>query len=384
MGHYILDNAVIYTEQGKIENGYIEIQDGYIQDIQEGSYSGNLEVVDVNGQHIIPGFIDIHIHGGYGQDAMDATPETLNILSENLLSEGTTSFLATTMTQSSEAINKALKNVAEYKPLDDKRAEILGVHLEGPFISEHKVGAQNPKYVARPSVAKFEAFQSVAKDKIKIITIAPEVEGAKETIQALNDKVIFSAGHTITDYDGIEEAVDNGLQHITHLYNAQTTFTHREPGVFGAALTDERLTTEVIVDGVHSHPASVKLAYLSKGNKNFCVITDAMRAKGMKDGEYDLGGQNVHVNDHEARLENGSLAGSILLMNKGLKNLMNYANIPLEEAWRTTSLNQAIRLNVEDRLGSIKKGKQADLVIVDSEINVLTTIKKGYIIDNEQ
>ena len=135
MGHYILDNAVIYTEQGKIENGYIEIQDGYIQDIQEGSYSGNLEVVDVNGQHIIPGFIDIHIHGGYGQDAMDATPETLNILSENLLSEGTTSFLATTMTQSSEAINKALQNVAEYKPLDDKRAEILGVHLEGPFIS---------------------------------------------------------------------------------------------------------------------------------------------------------------------------------------------------------------------------------------------------------
>lgn len=149
-------------------------------------------------------------------------------------------------------------------------------------------------------------------------------------------------------------------------------------------MTDERLTTEVIVDGVHSHPASVKLAYLSKGNKNFCVITDAMRAKGMKDGEYDLGGQNVHVKDHEARLENGSLAGSILLMNKGLKNLMNYANIPLEEAWRTTSLNQAIRLNVEDRLGSIKKGKQADLVIVDSEINVLTTIKKGYIIDNEQ
>nr|WP_263312875.1 N-acetylglucosamine-6-phosphate deacetylase [Mammaliicoccus sp. Marseille-Q6498] len=383
MEEYILSNAKIYTEEGKIENGFIEVSNGLIQDIQEGTYNGDKKVIDLHGQHLLPGFIDIHIHGGYGQDAMDATPETLNILSEKLLSEGTTSFLATTMTQSTEAVNKAIENVANYKPLNDLRAEILGIHLEGPFISEHKVGAQNPAFVARPSVEKFNDFQNKADGKIKIVTIAPEVEGAKETIKSLSNDVIFSAGHTVTDFDGIEEAVDNGLKHITHLYNAQTTFTHREPGVFGAALTDERLTTEVIVDGIHSAPTAVKLAYLAKGNKNFCIITDAMRAKGMTDGKYDLGGQDVYVKNNEARLETGSLAGSILLMNKGLKNLMDFTGITLEEAWRTTSLNQAIRLNVDDRIGSIKKGKQADLVVVDSELNVLTTIKKGYIKNND-
>ncbi|WP_239741039.1 N-acetylglucosamine-6-phosphate deacetylase [Mammaliicoccus sp. M-M45] len=383
MDNYILKNAQVYTEKTKIENGYIEVRDGFIYDIQEGDYKGNARVVDLKRQHLIPGFIDIHIHGGYGQDAMDATPETLNVLSEKLLSEGTTSFLATTMTQSTDAVNDALENVAKYKPLDEKRAEILGVHLEGPFISEHKVGAQNPAFVARPTVQKFNEFQEKSNGNIKIVTIAPEVEGAKETIKHLSNDVIFSAGHTVTDYNGIEEAVNYGLKHVTHLYNAQTTFTHREPGVFGVALTNERLTTEVIVDGVHSHPAAVKLAYLAKGNENFCIITDAMRAKGMSDGKYDLGGQDVYVKNNEARLENGSLAGSILLMNKGLKNLMDFANVSLEEAWRTTSLNQAIRLNVDDRLGSIKIGKQADFVVVDSELNVLTTIKKGYIINND-
>lgn len=383
MDHYILANATIYTEQGKIENGYIEVKNGYIHDVQSGSYTGNVTIVDVEGQQVIPGFIDIHIHGGYGQDVMDATESSLDILSEHLVSEGTTSFLATTMTQSTEAVNQALENVAHFQPKDERRAEILGVHLEGPFISEHKVGAQNPAFVARPTTEKIKSYQTKAQGNIKIVTIAPEVEGAKETIKQMKDDVIFSAGHTVSDYDELEDAVNIGLKHITHLYNAQTPFTHREPGVFGAALTNERLTTEIIVDGIHAHPAAVKLAYLAKGNHNFCVITDAMRAKGMTEGEYDLGGQAVFVKNNEARLESGALAGSILLMNQGLKNLMNFANITLEEAWRTTSLNQAIRLKVDDRLGSIKIGKQADLVVVDSEINVLTTIKKGYIIDND-
>ncbi|WP_323704444.1 N-acetylglucosamine-6-phosphate deacetylase [Mammaliicoccus sp. Dog046] len=383
MDHYILANATIYTEQGKIENGYIEVKKGYIQDVQAGAYTGNVTSIDLEGQQVIPGFIDIHIHGGYGQDVMDATESSLDILSAHLVSEGTTSFLATTMTQSTEAVNQALENVAHFQPKDERCSEILGVHLEGPFISEHKVGAQNPAFVSRPTTEKLKNYQAKAKDNIKIVTIAPEVEGAKETIKEMKDDIIFSAGHTVSDYDELEDAVKIGLKHITHLYNAQTPFTHREPGVFGAALTNERLTTEVIVDGIHAHPAAVKLAYLAKGNQNFCVITDAMRAKGMTDGEYDLGGQAVFVKNNEARLESGALAGSILLMNHGLKNLMNFANITLEEAWRTTSLNQAIRLKVDDRLGSIKIGKQADLVVVDSEINVLTTIKKGYIIDND-
>ncbi|MGW7924929.1 N-acetylglucosamine-6-phosphate deacetylase [Staphylococcus xylosus] len=381
MTKYVIANGRIYTENETIEQGYILIENGKIIQIAEGEYQGDLTTIDVKGQHVLPGFIDIHMHGGYGEDAMDASFEGLKHLSESLLSEGTTSFLATTMTQSDENIIKALKNIVDYQEQQDSlnAASIVGIHLEGPFISEYKVGAQNPAYVQRPSVEKVQQFQEIANNQIKVMTFAPEVEGADETLSTLHDQINFSIGHTVATFDEVNEAVAQGAKHVTHLYNAGTPFEHRNPGLSGAAWLNDDLSTESIVDGIHSHPASVKIAYKQKGNKRFFLITDAMRAKGMPDGEYDLGGQNVVVKGSEARLASGALAGSILKMNEGLKNLIAYTGASLDDLWRVTSLNQAIALKIEDDKGSIAIGKDADIVVVDDDIQVLTTIKSGKV-----
>lgn len=381
MTKYVIANGRIYTENETIEQGYILIENGKIIQIAEGEYQGDLTTIDVKGQHVLPGFIDIHMHGGYGEDAMDASFEGLKHLSESLLSEGTTSFLATTMTQSDENIIKALKNIVDYQEQQDSlnTASIVGIHLEGPFISEYKVGAQNPAYVQRPSVEKVQQFQEIANNQIKVMTFAPEVEGADETLSTLHDQINFSIGHTVATFDEVNEAVGQGAKHVTHLYNAGTPFEHRNPGLSGAAWLNDELSTESIVDGIHSHPASVKIAYKQKGNKRFFLITDAMRAKGMPDGEYDLGGQNVVVKGSEARLASGALAGSILKMNEGLKNLIAYTGASLDDLWRVTSLNQAIALKIEDDKGSIAIGKDADIVVVDDDIQVLTTIKSGKV-----
>ncbi|MEB7383379.1 N-acetylglucosamine-6-phosphate deacetylase [Staphylococcus xylosus] len=381
MTKYVIANGRIYTENETIEQGYIVIENGKIIQIAEGEYQGDLTTIDVKGQHVLPGFIDIHMHGGYGEDAMDASFEGLKHLSESLLSEGTTSFLATTMTQSDENIIKALKNIVDYQEQQDSlnAASIVGIHLEGPFISEYKVGAQNPAYVQRPSVEKVQQFQEIANNQIKVMTFAPEVEGADETLSTLHDQINFSIGHTVATFDEVNEAVAQGAKHVTHLYNAGTPFEHRNPGLSGAAWLNDELSTESIVDGIHSHPASVKIAYKQKGNKRFFLITDAMRAKGMPDGEYDLGGQNVVVKGSEARLASGALAGSILKMNEGLKNLIAYTGASLDDLWRVTSLNQAIALKIEDDKGSIAIGKDADIVVVDDDIQVLTTIKSGKV-----
>lgn len=381
MSEYIIANGRIYTENETIEQGYILVEDGKIIQITEGEYQGDLTTIDVKGQHVLPGFIDIHMHGGYGEDAMDASFEGLKHLSESLLSEGTTSFLATTMTQSDDNIIKALKNIVNYQAQQDSlnAASIVGIHLEGPFISEYKVGAQNPAYVQRPSVEKVQQFQEIANNQIKVMTFAPEVEGADETLSTLHDQINFSIGHTVATFDEVNEAVAHGAKHVTHLYNAGTAFEHRNPGLSGAAWVNDELSTESIVDGIHSHPASIKIAYKQKGNKRFFLITDAMRAKGMPDGEYDLGGQNVIVKGSEARLTSGALAGSILKMNEGLKNLIEFTGASLDDLWRVTSLNQAIALKIEGDKGSIAIGKDADIVVVDDDIQVLTTIKSGKV-----
>lgn len=372
---YVIKSKNIFTEEG-IVDGYIVINNKKIEAIQTGLYSGEDSVYDYHDAYIMPGFIDIHIHGGYGEDAMDASFEGLKHLSKSLLSEGTTSFLPTTMTQSNENITQALQNIKNVHNDEYEGAEILGVHLEGPFISEEKIGAQNPKYVQQPNVEQLKTFQEQSGDLIKVITFAPEKEGAKEMIESFPE-IIFSIGHSAATYEQAEQAVVSGARHITHLYNGSSGFQHREPGVVGMALTNDAIHTEVIVDGLHAHPASVKLAIIAKGNEKFYLITDAMRAKGKPDGVYDLGGQAVTVKDGEARISSGALAGSVLKMNHGLKHLVEYSGKDLNELWRVTSLNQAIALKVDNNKGSIKEGKDADIVILDKNFEVMSTIKSG-------
>ncbi|MCH4985795.1 N-acetylglucosamine-6-phosphate deacetylase [Macrococcoides goetzii] len=375
MMRYVIKSKNIFTEEG-IVDGYIVINNKKIEAIQTGLYSGEDSVCDYHDAYIMPGFIDIHIHGGYGEDAMDASFEGLKHLSKSLLSEGTTSFLPTTMTQSNDNIIQALQNIKNVHNDEYEGAEILGVHLEGPFISEEKIGAQNPKYVQQPNVEQLKTFQEQSGDLIKIITFAPEKEGAKEMIESFPE-IIFSIGHSAATYEQAEQAVANGARHITHLYNGSSGFQHREPGVVGMALTNDNIHTELIVDGLHAHPASVKLAITAKGNEKFYLITDAMRAKGKPDGVYDLGGQAVTVKDGEARISSGALAGSVLKMNHGLKQLLEYSGKDLSELWRVTSLNQAVALKIDDSKGSIKEGKDADIVILDENFEVISTIKSG-------
>jgi N-acetylglucosamine-6-phosphate deacetylase len=326
----------------------------------------------------LPGFIDVHIHGAAGFDAMDASSEALAGIAGALPREGTTSFLATTMTQSEKAISKALKNASRFEA-GVGQAEMLGVHLEGPFISAKRAGAQPLEHIAVPSIQQFEKWQEESGGRIKLVTVAPEVESGLEFIRAVSKNgVVASIGHTDATIEQVQEAVQQGASHVTHLYNQMSPLHHRNPGVVGASLLEDALMVEVIADFVHSHPKSVALAFRQKGASRMMLITDAMRAKGLQPGVYDLGGQEVQVTETDARLSDGTLAGSILTMDAAVKNVTSVTGCTLADLAAMTSANAAKELGLEQK-GSIAAGKDADITILDEQFNVQLTICRGHI-----
>lgn len=331
---------------------------------------------------VVPGFIDEHVHGAAGSDAMDGTMEDLGKIANALASEGTTAFLATTMTQSPENITKALKAVKAYRELSpESGAEILGVHLEGPFISKDFVGAQPIEYVAKPSVEVFKKYQDASGDCVRIVTLAPEVEGSTELIKYLvSQNIVASIGHTNATYVDVKKAVEVGATNLTHTYNAMKPLHHREVGTVGSGLLFDELNCECICDGIHVSGPAIQLLHKNKPADKMTLITDAMRAKHMPDGVSELGGQVVIVKNGEARLENGTLAGSVLKMNNAVKNVMKFLNLPLEEVVKLASQNPAKNLGVFDQMGSIKEGKRADFVILDKDLNVVQTVRNGKVI----
>lgn len=331
---------------------------------------------------VVPGFIDEHVHGAAGSDAMDGTMEDLGKIANALASEGTTAFLATTMTQSPENITKALKAVKAYRELSpESGAEILGVHLEGPFISKDFVGAQPIEYVAKPSVEVFKKYQDASGDCVRIVTLAPEVEGSTELIKYLvSQNIVASIGHTNATYVDVKKAVEVGATNLTHTYNAMKPLHHREVGTVGSGFLFDELNCECICDGIHVSGPAIQLLHKNKPADKMTLITDAMRAKHMPDGVSELGGQVVIVKNGEARLENGTLAGSVLKMNNAVKNVMKFLNLPLEEVVKLASQNPAKNLGVFDQIGSIKEGKRADFVILDKDLNVVQTVRNGKVI----
>lgn len=331
---------------------------------------------------VVPGFIDEHVHGAAGSDAMDGTMEDLGKIANALASEGTTAFLATTMTQSPENITKALKAVKAYRELSpESGAEILGVHLEGPFISKDFVGAQPIEYVAKPSVEVFKKYQDASGDCVRIVTLAPEVEESTELIKYLvSQNIVASIGHTNATYADVKKAVEAGATNLTHTYNAMKPLHHREVGTVGSGLLFDELNCECICDGIHVSGPAIQLLHKNKPADKMTLITDAMRAKHMPDGVSELGGQVVIVKNGEARLENGTLAGSVLKMNNAVKNVMKFLNLPLEEVVKLASQNPAKNLGVFDQMGSIKEGKRADFVILDKDLNVVQTVRNGKVI----
>ncbi|NGP43955.1 N-acetylglucosamine-6-phosphate deacetylase [Bacillaceae bacterium SIJ1] len=379
----ILRGVTVYTERGVIEDGEIAFERGSIVGIGEAgrlSTEGASVISYDKPVHVIPGMIDVHIHGTHGADTMDATTEALDTMSRGLPEEGTTSFLATTITQEQEAIEAALANAKNYIETEQKpgHAEVLGVHLEGPFLNEKRCGAQPKEHMVTPSVDVFKNWQALAGGHIKLVTLAPELDQDHALTAYLKaNGVIASIGHSDADYTEVMEAVNHGVTHATHLYNGMKGLHHREPGVVGAVYMNDRITAELIADGIHSRPEMLDLALRMKGPDKLVLITDAMRAKCLKRGNYDLGGQSVTVTDDRAVLENGALAGSILRMVDGLKNMVEYSGKSLRDLLPMTAYNQAQELGVLARKGSLAVGKDADIVVMDDSFSVIETYCRG-------
>ncbi len=329
------------------------------------------EVIDAKGLYLSAGFIDIHIHGSAGFDVMDGTKEALEGMAQSLLQTGTTSFLATTMTMSEEAINQALIAVQEHK--HTKGAKVLGVHLEGPFINESKHGAQNPKFIQKPNFELIEPYMDI----VKMITLAPEVEGGEVFVKQMKEDyphVLLSIGHSDATYEVTKKSFSWGISHSTHLFNAMNPLHHREPGIVGAVLENEQVSCEIIADLIHVHPLFFNILYKLK-KEQLLLVTDAMRAGCMHCGEYDLGGQKVLVKEGEARLEDGTLAGSVLKLNEALKNFYEHTDITLPEliAMVTTLPAEKLGLNV----GALKEDFPADFVLFDDGFEIYSTFVNG-------
>lgn len=373
-----LKNVTAYIAGKGLIRTDIAIEDGKIAAI------GKLDVEPIfeTDGIVLPGFIDEHIHGAGGADAMDGTEEALQTISEYVAKEGTTGFLATTMTQSPENIGKALKNVKNVREKGEyKGAEVLGVHLEGPFISPKHVGAQPLEYVAKPAPETFDKYNELSGGNIKIVTLAPEVEGGLDLVKHLkNIGVVASIGHTGAKFSDIEAAVAAGASNVTHTYNAQTPLHHREAGVVGAAMLFDELNCEMICDTIHVSVPAIRIFVKNKPHDKFTLITDAMRAKGMPDGLSELGGQQVFVKNGEARLADGTLAGSVLKMNVAIKNLVEKVGVSLTEAVDFASANPAKNLGLYDERGSIEVGKRADFAVMDKDFNILCTVVGGKVV----
>lgn len=385
MNSVLLKNAQIILENELIKKGYLHIEGNIIKDfgsVDELPLSKDFtEVWEFTGEEIIvPGFIDVHIHGAGGADTMDGTHEALSTIASVLPSEGTTSFLATTITQEKTLIEKAIDNVASYCKEENipGKAEIVGIHLEGPFLNLKRAGAQPRNEIINPNIKLFSKWQTIANQFIKLVTLAPEKEKGIEFIQYLSKhEVISSIGHSDATYDVVERAVKAGATHVTHLFNGMRGLHHREPGVAGAALLFKELKAEMIADGIHVRPEMIRIALQGKGIDGILLITDAMRAKCLKNGNYNHGGQDVTVVNGKAVLSDGTLAGSILKMNKAIQNMIHFTDITLSNAVQLASTNPAKQINVFDRKGSIAIGKDADIVVLNKQLEVEMTFCRG-------
>ncbi|MGE7952101.1 N-acetylglucosamine-6-phosphate deacetylase [Lysinibacillus xylanilyticus] len=377
----LISNVMIVNHDKTPSKGDLFIDNGRIMKIGYGLSDKAEHYIDGKDKNwlLLPGYIDMHIHGSAGHDTMDATQLALHQMARSLVQEGVTGFLATTMTQSIEAIESALTNVAQFENSDDE-AILLGIHVEGPYVSKKRAGAQPIEYIILPSIEQFVSWQKISKHRIKQVTIAPEVEGGFAFIEALKDlNVIASIGHSDATIEEVDSSVALGVRQATHLYNQMSPLHHRNPGVVGAVFLEDKVKVEIIADFVHNHPQAVNLAYRIKGAKGIILITDAMRAKGLQYGDYDLGGQTVHVSKDGAYLSNGALAGSVLTMEQAVKNIKAITNCSLQEIVAMSSTNAAEQLQLTTK-GRIANGYDADFVLLDENLNVQKTICQGKVV----
>ena len=368
-------NGKIILENDILENKVLVFDDKILDILDEAPK--NCEIIDAKGKYVSPGFIDIHIHGNMGKDTMDATKEALTTIAKSIVRHGVTSFLPTTMTMDQESIYNALDAIKSLMGYGEDKAEILGAHLEGPFINQKYKGAQNESYIIEPSYEFIEKY----KDVIKVITYAPEQDEnfkfTKEVVK--NTDIALSIGHSKATFNQATEAINLGARNITHLFNAMTPLNHRNPGVVGAGLTSD-VYCEIIADKIHISEGLFQFILDNKGEDKLILITDSIEAGGLEDGEYSLGGQKVTVKDSQARLESGALAGSVMPLNKMVYNFLNNTNLDIRKVVRLAAINPARSIGIDKTKGSIEIGKDADIILIDEDINCYMTINKGKVV----
>ena len=375
MGSTVLKNGLVFAEGESFRRLDIEYENGVITALGK-DLTGGENVVDCSGCLVLPGLADVHMHGACGADVSGGDRRSLDRISQYEFENGITLFCPAVMTFPQQKISDIVSCISEYASDCEKtdRALIAGIHLEGPFLNVRKCGAQKKEYIQMPDVHKLEKWQQAAKGMIKLVTIAPELPGALECISSLGDSIHFSLGYSCADYSAAKAAIDAGADHITHLFNAMTPFHHRDTGVVGAAADSKDCFVELICDGVHVSPAAVRAAFKLFGDRRIVLVSDSMEATGMPDGEYVLGGQRVLKKGSSARLEDGTLAGSVSDLYECMVNAVKMG-IPLESAVRAATLNPCRSIGVSHRFGSICAGKAAHFLVVDkNELSVRKVI----------
>ncbi|EHL19761.1 N-acetylglucosamine-6-phosphate deacetylase [Peptoanaerobacter stomatis] len=375
MSEFYIKSDEIFTLNG-VFSGYIKIKDGVIEEISKVA-DESIEIKDYTGKIVAPGYFDTHVHGYGGHDIMEATKEGLLEISKGIVQTGVTSFLATTLTDTTEKLDKACKNVGDNKDFCEG-AKVQGIFLEGPFFTEEFKGAQNPDYMTNPDINKLSNWKKLSKGLVNKIAIAPERKNSEEFIKdALKLGVKVALGHSNATYEQAKKAVDVGANIFVHTYNGMSPLHHRNPGMVGAALSTENTYGEVICDGHHVHPAAVKVVMRAKTYDNTLLITDCMMAGGMPEGDYKLGDFDVKVENGTARIQNGSLAGSILRLDNAVKNIVKWGLASPFDAVKMASLIPAKSVDLDDKIGSISVGRCADINILDKDMNVLEVYIDG-------
>ena len=382
----LIKNVKVYTEEKKFISGMIRIEEGIIKEVLDESAKIDLiseeEILDGKGNYAIPGLIDLHFHGCKGYDFCDGTIEALKEIAQYEASVGVTAICPATMTLPVSQLEDILSVSAAYKKWQETTkndgSDLIGINMEGPFISKVKKGAQDEKNIIPCSEEIYRRFQKAAEGLVKYIAVAPEENDAVPFIESVKEEVHISLAHTNSNYKKAKEAFDHGASHAVHLYNAMSAFTHRDPGVVGAVADSSHVMAELICDGVHIHPAVVRSTFKMLGEDRMILISDSMRATGMGDGIYTLGGFEVNVSGKHATLvSDGALAGSVTNLFDCMKTAVKKMGIPLETAVACATMNPAKSLGEYDKYGSITVGKKANIVLMDSDLEIQAVLKDG-------
>ncbi len=374
----VIKNAKVYTENFEFQERDICVEQGEFTET-----ASQHRTVYADDLYAIPGLIDIHLHGAVGQDFSDGVVKAVEKIAEYEAFHGITTIMPTTMSLPEKDLAKAVKAIASVKNKKEIRADIAGVYLEGPFMAKERKGVHKEENLRLPDLAMVDRLQKEARGKIKIVTVAPELEGAIDFIKEGSKKYRISIAHTSAAYEVSKEAFAAGAKQLTHFFNGMAPFNHREPGIIGAALDNDMCMAELICDEFHIHPTVINMTFRIFGAERVILVSDSMRATGMMDGEYSLGEHQVFVTDGVAHMKDGTLAGSTRNLMDCLKLAVKEMKIPLETAVRAATLNPAVAAGVDDKYGSISVGKRANAVFVDKDLNVVMVMKDGKIIRND-